>query len=57
MIETDKTIELYERLIEQQNIVIEKLTNIIKNPYIVITDEKGKITQTINQLEYFRRGL
>ncbi len=57
MIEVDKTIEYYERIIEQQNKVIETLTNIIKNPYIVITDDNGKITQTINQLEHFRRGL
>lgn len=57
MMEQDKVIALYERLIEEQNKVIETLTNIIKNPYIVITDEKGKITQTINQLEHFRRGL
>lgn len=57
MMEQDKAIALYERLIEEQNKVIETLTNIIKNPYIVITDDKGKITQTINRLEHFRRGL
>lgn len=57
MMEQDKTIEYYERIIEHQNKVIETLTNIIKEPYIVIADDKGKITQTINRLEYFRRGL
>lgn len=57
MMVQDKTIEYYERIIENQNKVIETLTNIIKNPYIVITDDKGKITQTINQLEHFRRSL
>ncbi len=57
MMEQNKTIALYERLIEEQNKVIVSLTNIIKNPYIIVTDDKGNITQTINQLEAFRRGL
>lgn len=57
MMEQDKTIEYYERIINHQNKVIEVLTNLIKEPYIVIADDKGKITQTIDRLEYFRRGL
>ena len=54
--ETKNVVELYERLLEEQQKVIEGLVRIIKNPCIIVTDEKGKVIKTINQLEYFREG-
>lgn len=54
--ETKKVVELYERLLEEQQKVVEGLVRIIKNPCIVVTDEKGKVIKTINQLDYFREG-
>ena len=54
--ETKKVVELYERLLEEQQKVVEGLVRIIKNQCIVVTDEKGKVIKTINQLDYFREG-
>lgn len=55
--ETKQAIELYERLLESQQKVIESLTNVIHHPFILVQDEKGKVTKEINLLEEFRKGL